>query len=251
MSAQIKVFNSWYTWSESFNEVYSFLSTYGKDYFSKFETGDHSESDSDSTVGGKYIDCYAKDKSGTEKKLIRFNFGTYGNRNEKIVWLCNTSGNNKHYCTWSNNDGIVQDRIGFGNYCYYKAAAVTDNGILIWINANTYFIVSKSEEDLTCISGVFNSDSNAYRIVNYAGKDGIFYPSSVSSYLDSGQRYCEIGTYHYASGMTVLCPIVVANTYLPHVFDVRYTNISLPVGTPSIISIKGTEYVFTGAHAFN
>lgn len=251
MSAQIKVFNSWYTWSESFNEVYSFLSTYGKDYFSKFETGDHTKSDSDSTVDGKYIDCYAKDKSGTEKRLIRFNFGTKNGRNERLVWLYNTSGNDRHYLVWSDNDGVNNENIGFGSRNYYKAAAITDNGILIWINSDTYFIVSKTAEDLTCVSGMFNDSSVAQRNVNYVGADAMFWPSIGSGYLNSESNYRTIGTYHYASGLTVLCPIVVHNTYLPHVFDVRYTNVSLPVGAPSIISIKGSEYIFTGAHAFN
>lgn len=246
MSAQIKIFNSWYTWSESFNEVYAFLSTYGKDYFSKFETGDYTVSDSDSTVNGKYIDCYAKDKSGTDKRLIRFSFGG----KEKLVWLYNTSDSANSDYTFGGS-GRANDSIGFGNKIYYKAVGMTDNGFLIWANADAYWIISKTQEELTCVSGIIASSGYPARFVNYVGRDSMSWTSASASDLTTTSRYREIGTYGYSSGMTVLCPIVVVNTYLPHVFDVRYTNMSLPVGAPSIISIKGTEYIFTGAHAFN
>lgn len=252
MSAQIKVFNNPHDWSGSYAEVLSFLNTYGKDYFSKIESSDHVASDTDDTVIGKQIDLYAKDSSGNDKLLAYVNVGAADTR--QLIWgTRNTSTSVNADFVWSGGNGnVYRADSDNSNNMYYRYGAVADNAIVLFITNSDYIIATKSQADLTCLVGCMSTGGYAhFKYVNYSGLDSSERTSAQLNYFRSQEDYRDIGTYAYTSNLTCLNPIVVGNSYLPHVFDVRYTNISLPVGAPSIISIKGSEYIFTGAHAFN
>lgn len=245
MGIEIKTFSSPKTWAASVAEVKDFLDTYGKDYISKTEL--ETKYDSETPIG-QYINIYLNPKSGDEYKAMRLGIGRENSSNNtySMTSYFKDSDYNSNV-RWGSQSGYSSDVAS--SEINYKFGAITDNAILLWATNVHLFIFTKDNngEPVIFVSS-FSGNHTTFVVESSLSQARLLWRGYDGHVLNSVEDTYYFGTSAYVNyPYTSMVPVLYEKGYLPNVFKAVQTTLPVPESFPRVVSIKGTEYVWTGS----